>query len=333
MKGEFDFIRALRERAVSSSSVTGIGDDAAVVQVAPGKETVITTDLLVEDVDFRRTTIPPYLLGHKALAVSLSDIAAMGARPRWSLISIGVPTDVWQTDFVDRFYSGLFELAGRYDVQLIGGDTSRSEEKIVIDSIVLGECAKGQAIKRSGAQPGDQIFVTGSLGAAAAGLRLVERGAHLADKNLEEDDSQKLDHVLLRQLRPEPRVGWGIVIGEETLATSMIDISDGLSSDLNHLCEASNVGALIESSLLPIDHQVTELCGRRALDPLQLALHGGEDFELLFTVKPDDVSRLPRRVDGARITRIGAIRNHDEGVRISEGARVWELNPGGWKHF
>ncbi|HEX6043009.1 MAG TPA: thiamine-phosphate kinase [Pyrinomonadaceae bacterium] len=337
MKGEFDFIRALRERAVSSSSITGIGDDAAVVQCGAGKETVVTTDLLIEDVDFRRTTIPPYLLGHKALAVSLSDIAAMGARPRWSLLSIGVPPDVWQTDFVDRLYSGLLELAARYDVQLIGGDTSRTEEKIVIDSIVLGECAKGRAIKRSGAKPGDQIFVTGSLGAAAAGLRLVERGAHTAEQNIDgqnsQSDSQKLDHVLLRQLRPEPRVGWGIVLGEETLATSMIDISDGLSSDLNHLCEASGVGALIESSLLPIDRQVTDLCGRRALDPLQLALHGGEDFELLFTVKPDDVARLPRRVDGAPITRIGEIRADSEGVRISEGSRIWELNPGGWKHF
>ncbi|HET8783693.1 MAG TPA: thiamine-phosphate kinase, partial [Pyrinomonadaceae bacterium] len=244
MKDEFEFIRALRERAGTSSSVTGIGDDAAVFHVAPGKETVITTDLLIEDVDFRRTTTPPYLLGHKALAVSLSDIAAMGARPRWSLISIGVPGEVWQTDFADRLYSGLFELANRYDVQLIGGDTSRTEEKIVIDSIVLGECATGAAVKRSGAKPGDQIFVTGSLGAAAAGLRLVERGAHL--------DSEKLDHLLLRQLRPEPRVGWGIVLGDEKLATSMIDISDGLSSDLNHLCAASGVGALIESSLLPI---------------------------------------------------------------------------------
>ena len=331
MKDEFEFIRALRDRAASSSSVTGIGDDAAVVRTTPGKDTVVTTDLLIEDVDFRRTTIPPYLQGHKALAVSLSDIAAMGARPRWSLISIGVPADVWQTDFVDRLYSGLFELAGRYDVQLIGGDTSRTEEKIVIDSIVIGECAAGRAIKRSGAQPGDQIFVTGSLGAAAAGLRLVERGAHLAEQNLHEDDSQKLDHVLLRQLRPEPRVGWGIVLGDERLATSMIDVSDGLSSDLNHLCEAGGVGALIESSLLPIDSQVTELCGRRALDPLQLALHGGEDFELLFTVKPGGV--LPRRVDGTRITRIGEVRNKSEGVKISEGTRIWELNPGGWKHF
>jgi thiamine-monophosphate kinase len=325
MKDEFEFIRALQERAGSSSSVTGIGDDAAVFHVAPGKETVITTDLLIEDVDFRRTTIPPYLLGHKALAVSLSDIAAMGARPRWSLISIGVPNDVWQTDFADRLYSGLFELANRYDVQLIGGDTSRTEEKIVIDSIVLGECAAGHAIKRSGAQPGDQIFVTGSLGAAAAGLRLVERGAHI--------DSQKLDHLLLRQLRPEPRVGWGIVAGDEKLATSMIDISDGLSSDLHHLCAASGVGALIESSLLPIDHQVVELCGRRALDPLQLALHGGEDFELLFTVSAEDVSRLPRKVDGTPITRIGEIQTSHKGVQICEGTRIWELHAGGFKHF
>jgi thiamine-monophosphate kinase len=333
MKDEFEFIRALRDRAPASSSVTGIGDDAAVVQTNTGKETVVTTDLLVEDIDFRRTTIPPYLLGHKALAVSLSDIAAMGARPRWSLISIGVPNDVWQTEFADRLYSGWFELANRYDVQLIGGDTSRTEEKIVIDSIAIGECATGQSIKRCGAKPGDQIFVTGSLGAAAAGLRLVERGAHLAQQHLDEDETQKLDHVLLRQLRPEPRVGWGIVLGEERLATSMIDISDGLSSDLNHLCSASGVGALIDSSLLPIDHQVVELCGRRALDPLQLALHGGEDFELLFTVAPDDVGRLARRVDGAPITRIGEIRNHDEGVKISERARTWDLNPGGWKHF
>ena len=333
MKDEFDFIRALRERAATSSSITGIGDDAAVVQTSAGKETVVTTDLLVEDIDFRRTTIPPYFLGHKALAVSLSDIAAMGARPRWSLISIGVPTDIWQSDFVERLYSGLFELANQYDVHLIGGDTSRTEEKIVIDSIVIGECPAGRAIKRSGAKPGDQIFVTGSLGAAAAGLRLVERGAHLADQNPHEDDAQKLDHVLLRHLRPDPRVGWGIVLGDDTLATALIDMSDGLSSDLNHLCSASGVGASIDSTLLPIDSQVVDLCGRRALDPLQLALHGGEDFELLFTVSPDDVARLPRRVDGTPITRIGEIRTQHEGVKISERSRTWELNPGGWKHF
>jgi thiamine-monophosphate kinase len=327
-RSEFQFIDSLRQRFNN-----GIGDDAAIFTSTAGKETVITTDLLVEDIDFRRTTAPALLLGHKALAVSLSDIAAMGARPRWSLISIGVPDDVWQTEFVNQFYEGLAGIASSYDVRLIGGDTSRTTEQIVIDSIVLGECNAGQAVKRAGAQPGDYIFVTGSLGGAAAGLRLIERGAHLAEQKLDDDDSQKIDHVLLRQLRPEPRVGWGMVLGEERLATSMIDISDGLSSDLNHLCKASGVGALIESALLPIDHQVVELCGRRALDPLQLALHGGEDFELLFTVKPADVPRLPRRVDGVEIKRIGEITAAHEGVKISEGTRVWDLRPGGWKHF
>jgi len=337
-KSEFDFIASLRQRVTSSalnsqSLTAGIGDDAAVFRSGAGKETVISADLLVENIDFRRTTTPPYLLGHKALAVSLSDIAAMGARPMWSLISIGVPEDVWQTEFVDHFYDGLLDLANHYGVQLIGGDTSRTNESIVVDSVVAGECAAGTAVMRSGAKPGDQIFVTGSLGAAAAGLRLIERGAHLADQNLSDEDSQKLDHVLIRQLRPEPRVGWGIVLGEERLASAMIDLSDGLSSDLNQLCTAGDVGALIDSALLPIDNRVVELCGRRALDPLQLALHGGEDFELLFTVKPADVARLPRRVDGVEIKRIGEVTKSIEGVKISEGSRIWDLKPGGWKHF
>jgi thiamine-monophosphate kinase len=352
MKDESDFINALRTRVgdtetrrrgdteitasprlpLPASLIAGIGDDAAVFRSTAGKDTVITADLLVEDIDFRRSTTPPYLLGHKALGVSLSDIAAMGSRPLWSLISIGVPQEIWETDFVERLYDGVLDLANRYGVHLIGGDTSRTPENIVIDSIVAGECASGTSVMRTGATPGDQIFVTGSLGAAAAGLRLIERGAHLAEQNLDDDDSHKLDHILLRQLRPEPRVGWGIVLGEERLATSMIDLSDGLSSDLNRLCTASGAGALIDSSQLPIDEQVTELCGRRALDPLQLALHGGEDFELLFTVKPGDTSRLPRRVDGIPIKRIGEITG-TEGVKISEGSRIWELKPGGWKHF
>src|SRR5215213_10404248 len=333
---ESDLINSLRQRAGSlttQSLVAGIGDDAAVVRNAAGKDSVITADLLVEDIDFRRTTTPPYLLGHKALAVSLSDIAAMGARPLWSIVSIGVPDDVWQTDFVERLYDGLLALANRYGVELIGGDTSRTPDNIVIDSTVIGECAAGMSVMRSGAKPGEQVFVTGSLGAAAAGLRLIERGAHLAEQNLGDEDSQKLDHILLRQLRPEPRVGWGMVLGEERLATSMIDLSDGLSSDLNHLCTASGVGALIDSSLIPIDDRVQELCGRRALDPLQLALHGGEDFELLFTVKPGNVARLPRRVDGAGIKCIGIVQSASEGVKISEGSRTWELKPGGWMHF
>ncbi len=335
---EFDFIRRLRERSSPLNSTQhsvqlGIGDDAAIIRTSANRDTVVTTDLLVENIDFRRTTTPPHLLGHKTLAVSLSDIAAMGARPRWAMVSLGLPEDVWDSEFGTKLYDGWLQLANRYDVQLIGGDTSRTPEHIVIDSIVVGDVAPDSAVKRSGAKPGDQVFVTGSLGGSAAGLRLIERGAHLAEQSFSEHETHALDQLLLRQLCPDPRVGWGIILGQEKLATAMIDISDGLSSDLNHLCEESKVGALIHSSLIPIDTQVVELCGRRALDPLQLALHGGEDFELLFTVSPDVVAKLPRRVDGVEITKIGEIRDVSEGVQISEGPRTWALAAGGWKHF
>jgi thiamine-monophosphate kinase len=259
----------------------------------------------------------------------------MGARPRWALLSIGLPDAVWNPAFVDCLYAGFFQLATRYGVTLIGGDVSRTPDKIVIDSIVIGECRGEREVFRTGAQPGDQVFVTGFLGDAAAGLRLLERGAHLSpDFNAQQlPERSPLDHLLLRQLRPEPRVGWGLLIGEQRLATAMIDISDGLSSDLIHLCTESEVGALIEAAQIPIDTRVTELTGRRALDPLMLALHGGEDFELLFTVDPDRVAKLPTRVDGVSLTRIGEIQEAPAGVQISEGSRTWKLEPGGWEHF
>src|ERR1044071_7630905 len=172
---EFDFINRLRERSAkthadSSSLVSGIGDDAAVFGVPCAKRSVITADLLIDDIDFRRSTNRPDLLGHKALAVSLSDVAAMGAAPRWCLLSIGLPEEVWRSDFPHRFYEGLFSLADRYQVTLIGGDISRTPDKIVIDSIVIGECSASKAVLRSTANPGDHVFVTGTLGGAAAGL-------------------------------------------------------------------------------------------------------------------------------------------------------------------
>jgi thiamine-monophosphate kinase len=308
----------------------GIGDDAALFKSLANANIAVTSDLLIEEVDFRIETTHPHLLGHKALAVSLSDIAAMGARPRWSLLSIGVPEKIWQSSFLERFYQGVFALAEPYGVKLIGGDISRAPDKVVIDSIVIGE-SHGNAVLRSGARVGDQIYVTGFLGCAAAGLRLLERGARVSETT--DETRRGIEHILLRQLRPDPRVRWGILLGEQDLATSMIDLSDGLSSDLNHLCVASKVGALIDASLIPIDPLVTDLAGRRALDPLMLALHGGEDYELLFTVKSEDVSRLPKRVDGISLTRIGEIRDASEGVCIEERGRTWTLEAEGWKHF
>lgn len=347
---EFDFINKLRRRVADNfvsplgrpaSLVRGIGDDAAVFKLLAGNDVVVSTDLLVEDIDFRRDTTRPELLGHKALAVSLSDVAAMGARPLWALISIGVPEAVWNSEFLDSFYSGFFELARRYAITLVGGDVSRTPDKIVIDSILIGETAKAGAVFRSGAAPGDQIFVTGFLGDAAAGLRLIEHGARLPLRSKTDETTQAnseaehnpLEYLLLRQLQPNPRVGWGLLLGEQQLASAMIDISDGLSSDLNHLCAESKVGALIDAAGIPIDPLVTELSGRRALDPLMLALHGGEDFELLFTVKPEMVARLPARVDGVSLTRIGEIREASAGVQIAEGSKTWKLEPGGWQHF
>ena len=334
---EFEFIKRLRhqaeERGDARGLALGIGDDAAAFRQSNGRQTLITTDLLVEDIDFLRASSPPELLGHKALAVSLSDIAAMGARPRWALSSLGVPQEIWDGDFVSKFYEGFFALADAYDVRLIGGDLSRSPEKIVIDSIVLGECGSEQEVPRSGASPGDLLFVTGTLGGSAAGLRLLKRGVRIGTDRPDEPQWPLIQELLLQHLRPSPRVGWGLVIGEERLATAMIDISDGLSSDLHHLCRESKVGAMIDIARLPLDGRVVELCSRRALDPLLLALNGGEDFELLFTVTPSNVSKLPVKVDGVSLTHIGEIGNASEGVRIREGSHVSNLEPQGWQHF
>jgi thiamine-monophosphate kinase len=387
---EIDFIRRLRkqaQRSFCSRLVAGIGDDAAVIDQASDRSNVISADLLIEDIDFRRAATTPRLLGHKALAVSLSDIAAMGARPFWSLVSIGLPLDVWKDNFQDEFFAGYLALADQYRVTLAGGDVSRAPERVVIDSIVLGEVDSGKEVLRSGAEAGDQIYVTGALGGAAAGLRLLELGARLGPgglvslpraskrgssptasdvteprlvgvatgskaqvdagkrvssptvregskpQSLDEPELKAIETLLLRQLRPQPRVGWGIVLGEERLASAMIDVSDGLSSDLTHLCSESNVGALIQSANLPIDKNVVKVCGRRALDPLLLALNGGEDFELLFTVHPRDVPRLPKQVDGVSISHIGEITSERGKLRIAEKDRVWDLEAGGFNHF
>ena len=365
---EFDFIRQLREqvrtRQRSPRLSVGIGDDAAVIRQYADRDFVLTTDLLVEGIDFHPQATPPQLLGHKALAVSMSDLAAMGARPRWALASVGFAQDVWNSNFKDGFFAGYLALADRYGVTLAGGDVSASKQ-IVIDSILVGEVTSGRAVLRSTARPGDQIFVTGALGGAAAGLKLIELGASLSRQaadgrspepgrgssptasggvvsepraiatespmDADPTEDRSVNSLLLRQLSPQPRVGWGIVLGEEQLATSMIDISDGLSSDLHHLCAESNVGATIDAASVPLDENVVQLCGRRALDPLALALHGGEDFELLFTVAPENLARLPKRVDDVPISRIGEITQ--SAIRIREKNREWDLQPQGFQHF
>src|SRR5215204_1000066 len=255
-RGEFDFIESVRRREHERPAtdnlptlVKGIGDDAAVLRPRAGFDLVITTDLLVEGVDFRleKGWTSPRDLGHRALAVSLSDAAAMGARPRFCLLSVGVPRALWRGRFPEEFYAGVRSAAEVYGVRIIGGDTSRTPEGVVIDSIVLGEVRRGRALTRGGARAGEQIFVTGALGGAAGGLKILESGAARTSRGGAERG------LLRRQRRPEPRVEWGTLLSEKGLATSLIDLSDGLSSDLAHVCRESGVGARVEAESLPVD--------------------------------------------------------------------------------
>lgn len=357
-RGEFDFIARLRERTLrgtetprpvrhsslithySSLPAIGIGDDAAVLTPRSGTQIVVSTDLLVEDVDFRRrwlsTANLARCLGHKALAVSLSDIASMGARPRYCLTSIGLPQDVWRTHFAAEFYDSLLSLSAAHNVTLVGGDTSRTPAHIAVDSIVLGEVQANRYVLRSGAKVGDRIFVTGSLGGAAAGLALLEESARRInfDPRLTANTGSSnapRDQLLRRQLTPAPRVAWGALLGEKQLASAMIDTSDGLSSDLHRICEASGVGALIDAARIPVDPSIagTPLTA----DRLALALSGGEDYELLFTVPRSKLKRLPAELDGVHITEIGVITEASHGVKLSNGDGTRPLHASGFAHF
>lgn len=315
MKSEFEFIHYIRK----SYGLNAIGDDCAVLPKDDKTEMVITADLLIEDVDFRLEWTEPRCLGHKALAVSLSDIAAMGAEPDWAMVTLGIPERVWETDFVRRFYEGWNDLATQFDIRLVGGDISRSPDKFLVDSIVCGSVPKGDAVLRSGAKPGDAIFVTGSLGAAAGGLRLLERSVAV-NGNWEK-------RLIDRQLRPTPRLEIGKLLRESKIASAMIDLSDGLSSDIQHICEESGVGAEIDASRLPIDEDLKNLVSDDEL--LAMALNGGEDFELLFTVPQEK----PSTVVNSKFTCIGTITENVGVVELKDGNKTVKLQPSGYRHF
>jgi thiamine-monophosphate kinase len=340
--GEFDFIERVRRRELTrfatdnhpslvtrhSSLIKGIGDDAAVLRPRAGFDLVVTADLMVEGVDFRleKGWTSPRDLGHKALAVSLSDAAAMGARPRFCLLSVGVPRALWRGRFLDEFYEGVRSLAEVHGVRIIGGDTSRTPGRVGIDSVVLGEVRRGRALLRGGARPGDRIFVTGRLGGAAGGLKILEGGAARTSRG------RAAGGLVLRQRRPEPRVAWGALLSEKGLATSLIDLSDGLSSDLAHVCRESGVGARVEAASLPVDPLLAE-AGFDADEALKLALDGGEDFELLFTADARRAARLPREVGGVPVTRVGEVTAERGKVRLVRGGKAGLLRPGGFEHF
>jgi thiamine-monophosphate kinase len=268
----------------------------------------------------------PRFLGHKALAVSLSDVAAMGAKPVWAMLSIGIPEKIWKTDFVEKFYDGWFRLASRYEVELVGGDISKTPDKIVIDSIVAGKVEKGKAILRSGAKAGDLIFVTGSLGGAAAGLKLLEDGIRL--------DTGKIwqNRLLSKQLSPTPQVLDGQFLGENQIASAMIDLSDGLSSDLAHICRESRVGARIFSDKIPF-HKNLRLVTKSLDEKLNFALDGGEDFELLFTVNPKKNFHIENKLKSDSFFCIGEITANAEIIELITGEKIKILQSKGFRHF
>lgn len=328
MKSEFDFIEKIRRLTQPKSFKTGIGDDCAVMAKDSKTDLVITADLLVEEIDFRLEWTTPEFIGHKALAVSLSDVAAMGAKPIWAMLSIGIPEKIWKTDFVDKFYDGWFRLAKKFDVSLVGGDVSRTPDKIVIDSIVAGETKKGKAVLRSGAKAGDLIFVTGELGGAAAGLWLLKEGfgGNSSAIKIWQTD------FFIRQNQPFPRVSTGLILSEKQLATAMIDLSDGLSSDLAHLCRESKVGARIEAGKIPV-HKKLKSAAKFKNGSLSLALDGGEDFELLFTVNPKKKFRLEKALRHFPFSQIGEITSNAEIIELISDNKTEILEPKGFRHF
>jgi thiamine-monophosphate kinase len=305
--------------AKKSAIQTGIGDDCAIVRPPSfaGKPTdiLITSDFTLEGIHFLRHWHSAESVGHRCLARGLSDIAAMGGDPIAALLSLALPRDLPQA-WVQRFITSLLSLGRKYGVTLAGGDTAESPRGILADIIVMGAVPKGRALLRAGARPGDRIYVSGELGGSAAAL--------LAMQNNPRRKPNPRDYP--RHFFPEPRVRLGQILREKRLASAMIDTSDGVSTDLHHICQESGVGAELQAEAIP---RASVGKPAHAVD-LELALHGGEDYELLFTARPNQA--IPERIAGTRITQIGRItRGRDMLLRCGETTH--KLKPRGWEHF
>jgi thiamine-monophosphate kinase len=311
----------LRLRGVS----LGIGDDAAVLAPTGRAEWVLSCDAFLEGVHFLANSHPPKSVGCKSLTRAASDLVAMGAKPRYFLLALALPafrTSAW----FDGFLRGMARAARTLGMRLIGGDTTKSQS-ISISITVLGEIARGRALTRSGAKPGDIIYVSGRLGRAQLGLELV----------LNNFARRREFRKLLRpHLYPEIRVKLGEWLAQKRIASAMMDISDGLSTDLGRLCKASRVGARIESQNLPcvtIPSNAARALKKLKFDPLEMALHGGDDYELLFTVRPDDVKRLRRAPGFSELSAIGEITRDRKILLLGSDGSSTTLAARGWDSF
>ena len=303
--------------------MAGIGDDCSILRIPKNHEVLITTDFSLEGVHFRREWQSAESVGHRCLTRGLSDIAAMGGEPLAVFLSLALPAMLPQK-WVDQFMKGLLKLAAQFHVTLAGGDTAQSPAGVLADIVVAGSVPRGKAVLRSTARVGDRIYVTGTLGGAAAELEMLySKRKHVPKPNRPSPSS----HFFLF---PAPRLEVGRILRERGIATSMIDLSDGLSTDLRHICEESRVGAQVAAAAVPrAKTGGRELVDRQFVD-LPLALHGGEDYELLFTASP--AKRVPHRIAGVRITEIGRI-TRSRRVLLIEPEAKRELEPKGWQYF
>jgi thiamine-monophosphate kinase len=321
---EFALIRAIDRRFSRRvpQLVRGIGDDAAVVAISPGTWWHLTTDLLVEGIHFDLNTAAPESIGYRAAVANLSDIAAMVAVPRYLLISLAAPKCLTAAR-IYQLYDGLMSACRLHGVSLIGGDTSESKAGLFLSITLIGMTKAQQALFRHGAHVGDRIYVTGTLGDSLAGLQLLMQGRETRSVQRQGARLRRShrDALVNRHLHPTARLAEGLWLNRARLATAAIDVSDGLSGDLRHLCEESRVGAELDLDKVPISSACRSYAETRRLEPVQLALKGGEDYELLFTVPPPKQQALERqaRTRGFRVTCIGTIRPRRFSIRMKGG--------------
>ncbi|NVL89619.1 MAG: thiamine-phosphate kinase [Desulfobacterales bacterium] len=304
----------------------GIGDDCAVLETLGDRALLVTTDTLIEEIHFTAQTLPPEALGWKALAVNISDIAAMGGKPRTAFLSIALKPDT-KVSFLESFMEGLNDLADKTGVVLAGGNTVESPSCAVITITLLGGCLAEHVVYRSGARADDDLWVTGPLGNAAAGLFLLQ--------NKQAPSLSEYESLVQAHQKPVPRLDMGKALGESGIAHAMIDISDGIAKDLGHICEQSNTGALLQATSIPMSDKLLKLAAEAKKKALDWVLHGGEDYELLFTASPADrekIESIAAKVSNTPVTKIGTIIT-EAGVRLETEKGKEPLGPGGYVHF
>ncbi|MEY3562158.1 MAG: thiamine-phosphate kinase [Bacteroidota bacterium] len=331
--GEFGLIHHLTKNIElqNASSVLGVGDDAAVIDHF-GKQTIVTTDLLLEGVHFDLSYTPLKHLGYKSVVVNLSDVYAMNATPTQITMSIGISSKV-SVEALEEFYEGVYIACEEYGVDLVGGDTSASQKGFVVSVTAIGEANEEKIVKRSTAQKGDLICVSGDLGAAYIGLLFLEREKKIFLESPQvQPDLENESYVIGRLLKPKARKDIiEFLEQQQVLPTSMMDISDGLSSEILHICEKSGVGCVIYEEKIPISEDSRNAAYKFEIDPTACALSGGEDYELLFTIKQDDYEKLTLN---EQISVIGYIAEADQGAKIkTKGGNTFDVTAQGWNAF